>query len=46
MACLGGGAIAGALTLALAARGKPPMMLPVAAPSRTSVLMSCGFLGL
>ena len=31
MACLGGGAIAGALTLALAARGKPPMMLPVAA---------------
>jgi len=31
MACLGGGAIAGALTLALAVRGKPPMMLPVAA---------------
>ena len=31
MACLGGGAIAGALTLALVVQGRPPIALPVAA---------------
>jgi MFS family permease len=40
MACLGGGAIAGALTLALAVRGRPPVALPVTA----GLLVSAGTL--